>query len=124
NGTLTTSAKTNQSFVTLANKTLEFRVDVLNARPPTPDTNALAVLAWVPTNTTIAAGGYSLMVGAADLKIMRGATVLLATNSGFQNTNITMVIRLTPSGTAVNINVRLYKRQDAGANLFYEQTVT
>jgi hypothetical protein len=115
NGSLTYSKKTATNYANALGATLEFRVDVNTVTPPNGDTNALAILAWVPTGGAVLGSGYSVSVGSADLLIQRGSTVLYATNftgagASLANTNITIVLRMTPSGSAVNVNVRVYRR--------------
>src|SRR5439155_10259860 len=116
NGALTYSKKTATNYANAAGATLEFRVDVNTVAPPNGDTNVLAILAWVPSGGAVLGSGYSVSVGYEDLLIQRGATVLYATNfllfagTSLANTNITVVLRMTPSGSAVNVNVRVYRR--------------
>src|SRR5207249_582157 len=77
------------------------------------DANALAVLGLVPAGNSIltAGGGYAIVVGANDVKVLKGATVLYATNGvNFAMTNIQMVLRITPSGGNVLVNVRVYRK--------------
>jgi len=118
-GALTYSKKTATNYGTALGATLEFRVDVNTVSPPNGDTNALAVLAWVPTGGAVLSSGYSVAAGYADLVIRRDSTVLYATNfasvlASLANTNITLVLRMTPSGSAVNVDVRVYRRVAAG----------
>jgi hypothetical protein len=118
-GALTYSAKTSASFSNAANQTQEFRVDVNTVSPPNGDTNALAILGWVPTGGALLGSGYSLSVGSADVRIQRGSSVLYATNftaggTNLANTNITMVLRMTPSGGSVTVNARVYARVGNG----------
>jgi hypothetical protein len=115
NGALTYSRKTSSNFANALGATLEFRVDVGAVSPPNGDTNALAVLAWVPTGGALLSSGYSLAVGAADVIIRRDSTIIFATNftalaMSLANTNITLVLRMTPSGSAMNVNARVYRR--------------
>ncbi len=125
-GSLTYSLKTSQAFSTVATHTLEFTVDVKSVRPAGTDTNALAILAWVTNGGSVLASGYSLAVGAADLQIRRDTTVIYQTNfaGGLQNSNITMVLRLTPSGTDVIVKARVYKTGGGNGSLLFEQSVT
>src|SRR5437867_2169164 len=133
NGALTYSRKTSSSFANALGATLEFRVDVNAVTPPDGDTNALAVLAWVPTGGAALASGYSVAVGAAELVVQRDGTVLYATNfteggSSLQNTNLTLMLSMTPSGSAISVNVRVYRRIPAGAagqygTALFERTV-
>ncbi len=115
NGALTYSRKTASSFAPLAGHTLEFRADVMSATPGAGSTAPLAILGWVPTGGALLGSGYSLTVGAGDVQIQKGPTVVFATNyvaagTNIQNTNITLVLRLTPSGSAVSVNARVYRR--------------
>src|SRR3982751_3797900 len=79
NGAIAYSRKTSSNYVNAAGATLEFRVDVNTIIPGGGDTNALAILAWVPTGGAVLGSGYSLSVGAADVIIRKGSTVLYAT---------------------------------------------
>jgi hypothetical protein len=114
-GSLTYSKKTSSSFTNAAGYTLEFRVDLDSVTPGTANTNPLAILAWVPAGDAVLAGGYSISVGAADVLIQKGGTILYATNftaagTNLQNANITIALRMTSSGSAVTVNARVYKR--------------
>jgi hypothetical protein len=126
NGSLTYSLKTSQALTTLATHTLELSVDVKSVRPAGNDTNALAILAWVPSAGAVLSNGYSVAVGSADLQIRADSTVLFATNftTSLQNTNITIVMRLTPSGTDVIVKARVYKKSAGTRSLLFEQSVT
>jgi len=114
-GSLTYSKKTSNSFVNLSGHSLEFRVNVDSVSPGSGNTNALAILAWVPAGGGVLANGYSISVGAADVIIQKGASTLYATNftvagTNLQNANITIALRMTSSGSAVTVNARVYKR--------------
>jgi hypothetical protein len=114
-GALTYSRKTSTNFANALGATLELRVDVNAVTPANNATNVLAVLAWVPTGGAVLGSGYSLAVGAADVMIRKGSTVLYATNftaaaTSLANTNVTLVLRLTPSGGSMNVNARVYRR--------------
>jgi hypothetical protein len=114
-GALTYSRKTSAAFSNLAGHTMEFRVDVNAVTPGNGDANALAILSWVPSGGAVLGSGYSISVGAEDVKIQKGASVLFATNytaagTSIQNTNVTLVLRMTPSGSGVSVNARVYKR--------------
>jgi len=124
NDSLTYSIKTSQSFSNVANHTLEFRVDVKSARPANGDSNAMAILAWVPVGQAVLNEGYSLSVGANDVRIQRGGTLLYSTSTTLQNTNITLVLRMTPSGTDVILTASVYRRAGGTGSLLFEQTVT
>jgi len=110
-GSLTSSKKTSEAFTNTAGYTLELRVDV-GAVNPAYSPNALAVLAWVPAGGALFANGYSLTAGANDVKLQKGATVLWTASlpSGIQNSNVTLVLRMTPSGGAMTVNARVYKQ--------------
>src|SRR5437588_4446740 len=128
NGALTYSRKTATNFANAAGATLEFRVDVNAVTPPNGDPNALAILAWVPTGGAVLSSGYSLSVGAKDVIIQKGATVLYATNftavgTSLRNTNITMVLRMTPSGSALNVNARVDRKVANGAAAQYSTAI-
>jgi hypothetical protein len=133
NGALAYSRKTATNFANAAGATLEFRVDVNTVTPGNGDTNVLAILAWVPTGGAVLGSGYSLAIGSADVIIRKGASVLYATNFtgagvSLANTNITLVLRMTPSGSALNINARIYRRVNNGligqyATSIFEATV-
>ena len=132
-GVLTYSLKTSASFANVAGNTLELRVDVNGVTPGNGDPNAMAVLGWVPGGGTLAANGYSFYAGAGNAKIMKGASVLYSINflnnygTNIQNTNITLVLRMTPSGSGVTLDARLYQQTGAtvGENFtcLFEQTV-
>ena len=114
-GSLTYSKKTSNSFANLSGHSLEFRVNVDSVSPGSGNTNALAILAWVPAGGGVLANGYSISVGAADVIIQKGASTLYATNftvagTNLQNANITIALRMTSSGSAVTINARVYNR--------------
>ena len=118
-GSLTYSRKTATNYANAVGATLEFRVDVNTVTPPNGATNPLAILAWVPTGGAVLGSGYSVSVGSADVMIRKGASVLYATNftaAGvtLANTNITLVLRMTPSGSALNVNARIYRRINNG----------
>ena len=133
-GALTSSLKTSTSFANVIGNTLELRVDVDEVTPGNGDTNALAVLGWVPTGGTLAANGYSLYAGAGGAMIMKGASVLYAIDfasdygTNIQGTNLTLVLRMTPSGGGVILDARVYRQTGAvaGQNFtcLFEQTVT
>lgn len=124
NGSLTSSLKTASpttatlgvSFTPVNGNTLELRVDANNVFNSTQDANALAVLALVPSGGAVLVDGYSLTVGANDVKIQKGAAVLYQTNGiGFAATNVTLVLRITPSGSSVQVNGRVYRQIPNGA---------
>jgi hypothetical protein len=133
-GALTYSLKTSSSFEIIAGDTLELRVDVNAVTPGNGDTNALAVLGWVPSGGTLEANGYSFYVGAASAIIMQGASVLYSNNfvadygTNVQSTNVTLVLRMTPSGSSVILDARLYRQTGAvvqqNYTCIFEETVT
>src|SRR5262249_3577667 len=53
NGSLAYSKKTATNYANALGATLEFRVDVNTVTPPNGDTNALAILAWVPAGGAV-----------------------------------------------------------------------
>jgi hypothetical protein len=132
-GSLTYSKKTSSSFAVASGNSLEFRVNVDTVTPGGGNINPLTILGWVPTSGALLANGYSVSVGAADFVIQKGASVLYATNftgAGVKltNSNITIALRMTGSGSAVTVNARVYKRIGNGVigNYFttvFEQTV-
>lgn len=127
-GTLTYSAKTSASFANVAGHTLEFRVDVNNVTPGNRDPNPLAILAWVPSGGAVLGSGYSLVVGAGTVSIYKGPAVLYSTNyaaagTNIQNANITLVLRMTTSGSGVSVNGRVYKRIGNGVIAQYFTTL-
>jgi hypothetical protein len=115
-GAVTSSKKTSEAFTILVGQTLELRVDV-GTVSPAYSPNVLAVLAWVPTGNALFANGYSLTAGANDVKLQKGATVLWTASlpSGIQNSNVTLVLRMTPSGSAMTVNARVYKQTGTAA---------
>jgi hypothetical protein len=133
NGALTYTRKTAVGITNDTGHTLELRVDVSTVSPANGDPNPLAILAWVPNGGAVLGSGYSLSVGAQDVKIQKGATVLHAVNyasagTNIQNTNITLVLRLTPSGNTVSVNARVYRRIANGViaqyfTAFFDYTV-
>ena len=133
-GALTYSLKTSTSFANIVGDTLELRVDVNNVTPGNGDANAVAVLGWVPSGGTLEASGYSFYAGAGTAIIKKGASVLYSVNfvadygTNVQNTNVTLVLRMTPSGSGVTLDARLYQQTGAvvGQNFtcLFEQTVT
>lgn len=113
-GALTYGAKTSSSFANAANQTLEFRVNVNTVSDPV---NPVAILGWIPSGGAPGAGssGYSLSVSSGLISLQQGATVLYSTNyvgagTNVQNTNITLVLRMTPSGGSFTINARVYNQ--------------
>jgi hypothetical protein len=117
NNALTYGAKTSQSFANAASQTLEFRVDVNAVSPPFTNASVTpaAVLAWLPSGAAPGSGssGYSLSASAGVVTLQKGATVLYSTNyttagTNIQNTNITLVLRMTPSGGSLSVNARVY----------------
>ncbi len=115
NGALTYSIKSSSAFTNLAGHTLEFRVDVNSVSPGNGDPNPLAILAWVPSGGAVLGSGYSVALGGGSVSLQKGAAVLYSTNylaaaTNIQNTNITLVLRMTPAGSAVAVNARVYKR--------------
>ncbi len=133
-GALTSSLKTSTSFANVAGNTLELRVDVNGVTPGNGDANAMAVVGWVPAGGALAANGYSFYAGAGGAKIMKGGSVLYSINfvnsygTNVQNTNVTLALRMTPSGSGVTLDARLYQQTGAvvGQNFtcLFEQTVT
>ncbi len=118
-GALTYSKKTSSTFTNQNNHTLEFRVDINGVTPGDRDPNAQSILAWVPSGGAVLGSGYSLVQSAGSLSIRKGSSVLYTTNyatagTNIQNTNITMVLRMTPNAGAVSVNARIYKRVAAG----------
>lgn len=137
NGALTASIKTaapttpslGTLFTPVAGHTLELRVDANSGFSAGVDTNAMAILAWVPSGSAVLANGYSLIVGANDLRVQKGGATLFSTSGlNLSNTNLALVLRITPSGSTVLLNVRVYQQVSAGTitapSLLYEQTVT
>lgn len=133
-GSLTYSLKTSTSFAIVAGDTLELRADVGAVTPGNANPNPMAVLGWVPNGGTLQANGYALYVGATSVIIKKGAAVLWSTSSPgidqreYQNTNITMVLRLTPSGSSVLVDARIYLQTGAALgqdySCLYEYTAT
>jgi len=113
-GSLTHSLKTSTSFADLLGNTLELRADVAAVTPGNLNPNPMSVLGWVPNGGTLQADGYALYVGATRVIIQKGASVLYSTASpgipqrAYTNSNITLVLRLTPSGSSVLIDARVY----------------
>lgn len=132
-GSLTFSRKTSATGATANGHSLEYRVNVVAATPASPDTNAVAILAWVPTSSSTLSSGYSVSVGGADLLIKKGLTTLYAVNftslgTNLANTNITVALRMTAAGGAVTLNVRVYHIIPSGLTgqyftTLYEHTV-
>jgi len=122
-GSLTFSRKTSASHTNANGRTLEFRVDVTTANPAPPDTNALAILGWVPTGGNLLAAGYSVSVGANDVKVMKGASTLYATNVAIQNTNIAIVLRMTTAGASVTVRAQVYKLGNGLLQLVFDRTI-
>ncbi len=121
-GSVTATRKTSEAFTNTAGHTLELRVNV-NAVSPPSNTNVLAMLGWVPTGGTLLANGYSLSAGATDVKLQKGAATLWTANlaSGIQNSNVTLVLRMTPAGSAMTVNARVYKQ--TGSQVLQNYTV-
>jgi hypothetical protein len=93
--------KTSAAFSNASGHRMEFRVDLKAVKPANGGTDALVILARVPAGDAVLRGGYSISVGTDDVKIQKGASVLFATNyiavgSNIQNTNITLVLSMTP----------------------------
>lgn len=120
-GSVSSARKTSEAFVNAAGRTLELRVDVAAASPA--DSNLLAVLAWVPTGGTLFANGYSISAGARDVKLQKGGATLWSTNftAGIQSSNTTLALRMTPSGSALTVNARVYKQ--TGSQVLQNYTV-
>ncbi len=119
-GALTYGTKTSQSFANAANQTLEFRVDVNAVSPGNGNVNPVAILAWLPSGAAPLSGssGYSLSVSAGVVTVQKGVTVLYSANytaagTNIQNTNITLVLRMTPSGGTMTVNARVYRQTGA-----------
>src|SRR5262249_35685838 len=109
--------KTSDAFANVSGHTLELRVDA-NRVNSGSGTNAHAVLGWVPTSGALLANGYSLIVGMADVQIRKGAAVLYNADltSNLQNTNLTLVLRMTTAGATVTLNVHVYRQTGTAAN--------
>jgi hypothetical protein len=103
-------------FTPKVGDTLELWVDANKTFNPALETNALAVLAWVPTGGTALNNGYALLVGGNDIILQHDTTVVWSTNfagvaTDFGVTNATLCLRITPvSGGGVDLNVRVYKQ--------------
>jgi len=125
NGSLSYSKKTSESFSIAVSHTLEFRVDSINSTPGNGDPNPVAILAWVPTGGAVLSDGYAFSAGANDIKIYKGSTAIYSTNfaTAIQNTNTTLVLRLTETGGNVSINVRVYNKANGSGSLKFEHTV-
>lgn len=133
-GAATYSVKTTTPFANVVGDTLELRVNVNGVTPGSGDANPMAILAWVPSGGTPGASGYSLSVGAANAVIKKGAAVLYSFNfpaaygTNIQNTNITLVLRMTPSGPSVVLDARVYKQTGTATEqdftCLFEYTVT
>ncbi len=133
-GALAYSLKTSSPFANVAGDTLELRVDVNGVTPGNGDANALAVLGWVPGGGTLEANGYALYAGARNVLIKKGGSVLYSFDfvstygTNIQNTNVTLALRMTPSGGGVALDARVYRQSGAvvGQNFtcLFEHTVT
>jgi hypothetical protein len=113
-GSLTYSLKTSTSFAIVVGDTLELRADVGAVSPGNPALNPMSVLGWVPNGGTLQANGYALYVGSTSVIIKKGASVLYSTTSpgiaqrAYTNSNITLVLRLTPSSSSIMVDARVY----------------
>src|SRR5256885_6880782 len=112
NNALTASIKTafpttpalGTSFPLVAGHTLELRVEANSPFNASADTNALAILAWVPTGGSVLGNGYSLTIGADEIRIQKAGAVLYSTTGlGFNRTNLILVLRMTPSAGTVSL---------------------
>jgi len=114
-GSLTYSVKTSAPFTNASGHSVEFRINVDSVTPGSMNTNPLAILGWVPDGGALLASGYSVSVGAADVMLHKGGSILYATNftvagTNLQNANITVALRMSCEGTAITVNARVYRR--------------
>jgi len=114
-GALAYGTKTSQSYANAANQTLEFRVDVNAVTPGNGDPNPVAILAWLPNGAVPGEGssGYTLSVSAGTATLQKGGTVLASGTYTADATNIqntTLMIRMTPSGSSLSVNARVYRQ--------------
>ena len=117
-GALTYGTKTSQSFANAANQTLEFRVDVNAVTPGSGNTNPAAILAWLPSGAVPGSGssGYSLWITAGGATLKKGSATLVSGTyaaAATNNQNTTLVLRMTPSGSSVSVNARVYRQTGA-----------
>jgi hypothetical protein len=123
-GALTSSKKTSDLFTNALGHTIELRVNVNSIIPGGAATNGHAVLGWVPSGA-LNSSGYSLSVGVGDITIYRAGVGIYTSNllTAIQSTNLLVVMRLTPSGGAVNIRASVYKKGNGDNLLLFEHTV-
>lgn len=131
-GSVTYSTKTASAFTNIVGHTLEFRVDANTMSPGQGNTNVLAILSWVPSGGAVLGSGYSVVVGAGTVQIQKGSTILYSTNyvaagTNIQNTNITLVLRMSAAVSGVTLNARVYRQtfNEVGKNftVLFERTV-
>jgi hypothetical protein len=115
------ATKTTKTFTLQDRRTIEFRVDLVNANQP----NAFAVLAWVPTSGSVSTlQGYSLAKDVDDVLIAKGLEQYFVDATGaVKNENVTLVLRLTGAGNSVVINAKILDKDATNAVLF-ERTFT
>ncbi len=122
-GALTSSKKTSDSFTNALGHTIELRANVNSLSPGGAATNGHAVLGWVPSGA-LNSSGYSLSVGAGDITVYKAGVGIYTSNllTAIQSTNLVMVMRLTPSGGAVDIRASVYKKGSGDNLLLFEHT--
>ena len=123
-GALSSSKKTSDLFTNALGHTIELRVGVNSISPGGAATNGHAVLGWVPSGA-LNSSGYSVSVGVGNITVYRAGVGIYTSNlvTAIQSTNLVVVMRLTPSGGAVNIRASVYKRGNGDNLLLFEHTV-
>lgn len=119
----TASTKSTESFTIENGRTLEFRVDLVTA---SQHNESIAVLIWVPVGESVAnLQGYGLAKGRNDFLLTKRLNQYFYAASPspqVKNDNVTLVLRLTGSGSNVIINGRILDRDDNN-RIIYEYTV-
>src|ERR1041384_4437595 len=100
-------------------RTIEFRVDPISGNSK----DSFAILSFIPDSQQIQQlAGYSLVKSPTDILIAKGSGKYFYVGGGMKNDNVTMVLRLTGSGTSVIINAQILDKDNNNAVIF-DQTV-
>lgn len=110
------ATKTTETFTIQDGRTIEFRVDLVNANQE----DAFAILSWIPTTESVGnLAGYSLAKDMTDVLVTKGLNkYFLNEATPLKNENVTMVLSLTGQGTSVIINAKILDKDNGNAVIF------
>ena len=118
----TAGQKKSETFELKEGRTVEFRADVVQ----TGGKDSFAILAFIPTdNSPGTLGGYGLAKSTTDILITKGINKYFVAESWpaeGKNENITLSIKLTVRNGNVEINARIFDK-DQGNKVIYDKTV-